>query len=182
MLNSNEVIVDLPGYVGLYKVSSFGYITNGRKTLKTYRINSGYLCLKLHDASGDRTSHLLHRLVAQAFIPNPNNLPQVNHSNGNKNDCSAGNLEWTTALGNRHHAADTGLWTYNRPSTGLKLGTSSQYRNVCWDKNRSKWVSGIRVDGKTVGQKRFEHEIDAAKHSDFTIKSLGLQGRTLNFI
>lgn len=47
MLNSNEVLVDLPGYEGVYKASSLGYITNGRKKLKTYQINSGYLCLKL---------------------------------------------------------------------------------------------------------------------------------------
>jgi hypothetical protein len=182
VLNSNEVIVDLPRYEGLYKVSSMGYITNGRKTLKTYTINSGYLCLKLHDANGDRTSHLLHRLIAQAFIPNPHNLPQVNHINGNKSDCTVENLEWMTALDNRHHAADAGLWTYNKPTIGLKLGTSSQYHNVCWDKNRGKWLSSVYVDGKAVGQKRFEHEIDAAKHSDSIIKSFGLQDRTLNFI
>lgn len=47
VLNSNEVLVDLPGYEGVYKASSLGYITNGRKKLKTYQINSGYLCLKL---------------------------------------------------------------------------------------------------------------------------------------
>lgn len=182
MLNSNEIFIDIPGFTGLYKASSLGYITNGRKILKTYTINSGYQCLKLYDEFGNKTSHLLHRLVAIAFIPNPVNLPQVNHKDGNKANCSASNLEWMTALDNRHHAANTGLWVHNKPSTGIKLGTTSQFRYVGWDKARGKWKSCVSVDKKNVNQKRFDSEIDAAKHADNVIKSLGLTDRPLNFI
>lgn len=180
MLNSTEVLVDLPGYEGIYKASSLGYITNGRKKLKTYTINSGYLCLKLHDANGVRKSHLLHRLIATAFLPNPHNLPEVNHKDGNKANCSLLNLEWESSKGNKKHAKDSGLWVYNKPSTGIKLGRSSQYRYLSWDKQRNKWIVAIRVDGKNIGQKRFDDELEAAKYADSLIKSLGLN-RPLNF-
>ena len=180
MLNSTEVLVDLPGYEGVYKASSLGYITNGRKELKSYTINSGYRCLKLHDANGVRKSHLLHRLIAEAFLPNPSNLPEVNHKDGIKANCAADNLEWQTSQGNRKHAKDTGLWKYNKPSTGIKLGRSSQYRYLCWDKQRNKWIVAIRVDNKNIGQKRFDDELEAAMYADSLVKSLGLK-RPLNF-
>lgn len=180
MLNSTEVLVDLPGYEGIYKASSLGYITNGRKELKAYTINSGYLCLKLHDANGVRKSHLLHRLIAQAFLPNPSNLPEVNHKDGNKANCAMNNLEWQTSKENRKHAKDTGLWKYNKPSTGIKLGRSSQYRYLSWDKQRNKWIVAIRVDNKNIGQKRFDNELEAAIYADSLVKSLGLN-RPLNF-
>lgn len=180
MLNSSEVLIDLPGFEGIYQASSNGYITNGRKTLKTYKINSGYLCLKLCDAKGVRHSALLHRLIAKAFIPNPTDLPQVNHIDGNKENNSLANLEWVTCSENRDHAAKTGLWVYNKPSQGVKLGKSSQYRYLSWDKQRNKWIVAIRVDNKNIGQKRFDDELDAAKYADSLIKSLGLN-RPLNF-
>ena len=180
VLNSTEVLVDLPGYEGVYKASSLGYITNGRKKLKTYTINSGYLCLKLHDANGVRKSHLLHRLIAQAFIPNPSNFPEVNHIDGIKANCALDNLEWQTSQGNKKHAKETGLWKYNKPSTGIKLGRSSQYRYLTWDKQRNKWMVVIRVDNKNIGQKRFDDELEAAMYADSLVKSLGLN-RPLNF-
>ena len=180
VLNSTEVLVDLPGYEGVYKASSLGYITNGRKKLKTYTINSGYLCLKLHDANGVRKSHLLHRLIAQAFIPNPSNFPEVNHIDGIKANCALDNLEWQTPQGNKKHAKDAGLWEYNKPSTGIKLGRTSQYRYLTWDNQRNKWMVAIRVDNKNIGQKRFDDELEAAMYADSLVKSLGLN-RPLNF-
>jgi hypothetical protein len=53
--------------------------------------------------------HFLHRLIATAFVPNPLNLPQVNHKNGDKEDNAPRNLEWVSNLENRRHAVHTGL-------------------------------------------------------------------------
>lgn len=180
MLNSNEIFVDIPGYRGIYQASSEGYITNGRKKLKTYTINSGYLVLKLYDANGHKKSHLVHRLIASAFLPNPEGLEQVNHKDGNKANCKLSNLEWVTCKENRKHAKDTGLWVHNKPSTGIKLGNTSKFRYVSWDKGRGKWLVAIRVDNKNVGQRRFDCELEAAQYADSIIKSLGLN-RPLNF-
>jgi len=69
---------------------------------------SGYKFVGLHDKNGVSYKHV-HRLVAQAFIPNPNRLPEVNHKNGNKADNKASNLEWVTRSGNACHALNTGL-------------------------------------------------------------------------
>ena len=82
-----------------------------RYTQKILRpgVNSrGYHSIALH-ANATRKSYLVHRLVAEAFIPNPENKPEVNHINGNKLDNRVENLEWVTTLENAHHAIKTGL-------------------------------------------------------------------------
>ncbi len=63
-----------------------------------------YLCLY-----AKRKSCTVHRLVAQAFIPNPDNLPEVNHKDGDKDNNSVENLEWSTVADNRRHAFTAGL-------------------------------------------------------------------------
>ena len=68
-----------------------------------------YLKVSLKNEEGKFKWRTLHILVAQAFIPNPNNLPLVNHLDGNKHRCTVDNLEWDTYSGNTQHAYDTGL-------------------------------------------------------------------------
>lgn len=102
----NEIWKDIEGYEGRYQISSFGnvmslnYRKTGKAKMLTPKINSkGYKWIELSD--GKKTKPLLiHRLVAMAFISNPNNYPEVNHKDENPLNCKVANLEWCTHLYN----------------------------------------------------------------------------------
>lgn len=98
----NEVWEPIRGYVGLYEVSNMGrvrslcwYNTNKIHILKLKKEKNGYYRVGL-TKNGVQTSHLVHRLVAIAFIPNPNNYPCVNHKDENPSNNCVENLEWCT--------------------------------------------------------------------------------------
>lgn len=98
-----EIWKDIPEYEGLYQVSNLGnvlslnYANRGyAKQLVPKSNNSGRLWVELFK-DGKRKAMLIHRLVAMAFIPNPNNYPQINHMDENPKNNNAENLEWCTA-------------------------------------------------------------------------------------
>ncbi len=107
-----EIWKDIPGYEGLYQASSFGNIRslNWRKQnivrnlyLKPH--NKGYLQVEL-SKGGKKKMITVHRLVALAFIPNPDNLPVINHKDENKNNNNVENLEWCTFSYNTAYSKD----------------------------------------------------------------------------
>lgn len=73
----NEIWKDVPGYAGTYQVSNFGRVKSLRKVLKA-GLRKGYLYISLRNKKFN-----IHRLVAIAFIPNPGNLPEIDHIYGN---------------------------------------------------------------------------------------------------
>lgn len=89
------------------KYGSYEKIKKGR-LLKIQIDSCGYLQAGL-SANGKRSMRLMHRLVAIAFIPNPENKPEVNHLDGNKLNNNVENLEWATKSENQIHAYKTGL-------------------------------------------------------------------------
>lgn len=182
VLNSRqEIFIPVKGFEGLYEISNLGRLRNARKIMKTYLINSGYPCAKLVK-DGERTSVLIHRLVAQHFLNHIPGATEVNHKNQEKIDNSVDNLEWVTSVENKAHSYNNGWTVYNKPSTGIKLGKSSKFHNVLWDKARSKWVGVVRHQSKNHFAKRFDLETDAAQHVNWILDQLGLMDRSRNLV
>jgi len=126
MLNYNtkkEIWKDVVDYEGIYEVSNFGNIRsvdrvitykNGYKvsyegkTKAQVKDKYGYNYVSLYKNQNNKQG-MVHRLVAQAFIPNIENKPQINHIDGNKGNNNVVNLEWATAQDNMTHASVNGL-------------------------------------------------------------------------
>lgn len=97
-----------------YEVSNKGNVRNSNtgKILQPEVSNCGYLRVGIYYVKDNRRYHMhgsVHRLVAIAFIPNPDNLPEVNHKDGNKTHNWVENLEWSSSSDNDYHAYATGL-------------------------------------------------------------------------
>ena len=131
----NEEWRDVKGYDGRYQVSNLGRV----KSLMTHNSshgvrheiykttifkpghcgrNGGYECVGLMK-DGKRNRHRVHRLVAEAFIPNPNNLPMIDHINRNKSDNRVENLRWCNGATNRRNCNYNSFFTIGRETKTL---------------------------------------------------------------
>lgn len=100
-----EIFKEIKGFEK-YSVSNMGRVKNTKsgKILKLQRYRqTDYMCFIARDENGKHKCHLIHRLVAIAFIKNPNNYPQVNHIDEDKTNNCVENLEWCTCKQNAYH-------------------------------------------------------------------------------
>lgn len=198
MLNFNNVKwIRINSHKG-YEVSSAGQIRSIEREVmnsattkrlvksrikKPFISREGYGYVQLYE-NDKRTVCAIHRLVATAFIPNPDNKPMVNHLDGNKLNNNVYNLEWCTCSENHRHAWDTGLHDTEKIRNrmiGTKYNAKSSYHNVAWDASRNKWKAIVKMNGKMVLQKRFDCETEAAKCVNDFIRTNNLN-RPLNII
>ena len=110
---------------------------------KVFVKDDGYIATTLGD--GKQSYKYVHRLVAEAFIKNKHDKPQVNHINGIKGDNKAENLEWVTPAENIKHAIDTGLLKYKKKEESIKKSKHSKGEDVNGSKLNAEKVIEIRV-------------------------------------
>lgn len=116
---------DVVGHEELFMVSSIGHIKSKRtgKILKAHTNKSGYVTIatRVGGRSGKNLCLRVHRVVAEAFIPNPKYKAEVNHINGIKSDNNLSNLEWASRQENVDHAVSSGLISPSAKLNSRKL-------------------------------------------------------------
>lgn len=121
-----ENFVDIQGYEGFYKINTSGDVLSVRsgKLLKAGKNKQGYMNVAL-SKDGKAKTHKVHRLVALAFISNPNNYPFINHKDENKTNNRVENLEWCTSKYNLNYGT-----AIERRSESIKNSSLKQRKAV----------------------------------------------------
>lgn len=142
-----EIWKAIEGTKGYIEVSNEGRVrsllSGEPRILKTQVDKKGYIRFST-TIERENMTFKVHREVAKAFIDNPNNLPQVNHIDGDKSNNSVSNLEWVTNKENAHHAIANGLW-----DSVLKGAKAENER-------RKKAIIGYYHNDTTTYTQRFE--------------------------
>ena len=153
---NEEKFFKINGYED-YLISKSGkiYSTLTESYLK-YDNSTRYSKVRLMDRRlGKFINLLVHRLVAIQFIPNPRNLPEVNHKDGNRHNNSVYNLEWCTTEYNRRHAKENGLYKVEEDNPRAKL-TKEQviniYKEYDTNKNKSDIAGKYNVSDALIGE------------------------------
>lgn len=159
---------EIVGYDGMYEVSDAGRIrswwipsnssqrflrANIYHIIKPVKHTNGYYFVSLCSSDGTRKERSIHRIVAETFIPNPNNCPEVNHKNGDKYDNCVNNLEWVTSKENKEHAKQNNL--LKRPNNARRvLRSDGQIFNSAAEAGRALgFINGSHVSSICNGKR-----------------------------
>ena len=141
---TKEIWKDIQGYEGLYQISNLGRIKSlermiitsnnitkkiSEKILKPCLRKNGYYSIVLQKNNKSKY-YTIHRLVAKEFIPNPNNLPQVNHKDENKTNNNVNNLEWCTSKYNINYGSHNERQSLSRSKTVYQYSLDKKLLNV----------------------------------------------------
>ena len=160
-----EIWKDVQGYEGMYQVSNLGnvkslkdHLGRPRERLRSLsNIKRTYKQVDLHRKGDKPKSKYVHRLVAEAFLPNPENKPMVNHKDSNPSNNHIENLEWCTQAENVQHGYREGNMKPARHRLGAQTG-EGEFRQIYLDQRRNRWVASVEYlneKGKKVGRKTF---------------------------
>ena len=157
----NEEWRDIEGYEGLYQVSNLGRVkslnynhTKSEKILKGIPDKDGYLRVALF--KNGRKDYMVHQLVAKMFIPNPNDLPVINHKDENKQNNTTENLEWCTiaynnSYGNRpEKVSEANKIAMKGKKTHLGIKHTDETKNKISIKNKGKLANSKNPKAKKV--------------------------------
>lgn len=152
-----EIWKDVPGWEGVYQVSNRGRMKSFKadpsgKVMSLRNKTGDYIRIVLQKRGRKQETVLVHRLVANVFIPNPLNLPVVNHKDGNKQNNSASNLEWCTNSYNVRHSMNmhpmqsVSMVYYNkfeRPKSIAQIDKDGNILAVYWSARMAQVSTGI---------------------------------------
>lgn len=154
-MESIEIWKSVEGFKDGYEISNLGRAKNkSGKILTPDLIKTNYHRYRLVNCNGKMKAMMAHRLVALAFIPNPENKPQVNHINGRKTDNRVENLEWSSQSENMLHAYRTGLQKPFMSDECKQKGIEINSRKVIDTKTNIIYPS-IKAAAKELGIQRY---------------------------
>lgn len=152
------------GFESKYEVSNYGRVRSidhevkslgGYRTVKgrilKQRVEHGYCRVQLSISKHEHPHKQVHRLVAEAFVPNPDNKPEVNHIDGCKTNNCAENLEWATSSENSVHAIENGL---QRPKTDEELQKMWDASSKPVIRDDGEWYASASKAAESIGAER----------------------------
>ena len=127
-----EIWKDIKGYEGKYQISNLGKVKSliGNSKILKPEIRTGYYSVSLMK-NKKKHYYRIHRLVAEAFIPNPNNLPMVNHKDEDKLNNIASNLEWCDNTYNSQYPNDLSVYCFDLDKYFRSASEASVHTGVC---------------------------------------------------
>lgn len=173
-------IKEINGYER-YFINEDGTVFDSKyqKNVATWIDTVGYRQCYLKDSDGKKHSKRIHRLLAMAFIPNPNNLPQVNHKDGDKLNNNIDNLEWISNKDNTQHGYDNGLYKFKTRCHAINVYTKDykfykQYksiRSMCEELGINRKTVTMILKGEKVTN-NYNYEFEYVEENQETIESI----------